>query len=68
MTDLEAFIARLPKAELHVHQVGSASPRIVADLRGDIRAKCRVTLTILLGSSYSRTSLTSSRFTSPSSS
>ena len=26
------FIAGLPKAELHVHQVGSASPRIVADL------------------------------------
>lgn len=26
------FIAALPKAELHVHQVGSASPRIVADL------------------------------------
>ncbi|MGH3492115.1 MAG: adenosine deaminase, partial [Sciscionella sp.] len=29
---LEAFIAGLPKVELHVHQVGSASPRIVADL------------------------------------
>jgi aminodeoxyfutalosine deaminase len=27
-----AFIAGLPKAELHVHQVGSASPRIVAEL------------------------------------
>jgi adenosine deaminase/aminodeoxyfutalosine deaminase len=26
------FIAGLPKAELHVHHVGSASPRIVADL------------------------------------
>ena len=26
------FIAGLPKAELHVHQVGSASPRIVAEL------------------------------------
>ena len=26
------FIAALPKAELHVHQVGSASPRIVAEL------------------------------------
>ncbi|HEY1135146.1 MAG TPA: adenosine deaminase [Nocardioides sp.] len=26
------FIARLPKAELHVHHVGSASPRIVAEL------------------------------------
>lgn len=32
MSDLDAFIAGLPKAELHVHQVGSASPRIVAQL------------------------------------
>ena len=32
MPDLEAFIAGLPKAELHVHHVGSASPRIVAEL------------------------------------
>ncbi|MET9441711.1 adenosine deaminase [Streptomyces sp. NPDC006610] len=30
--DLRAFIAGLPKAELHVHHVGSASPRIVAEL------------------------------------
>ncbi|MEU0335371.1 adenosine deaminase [Streptomyces sp. NPDC006193] len=29
---LRAFIAGLPKAELHVHHVGSASPRIVAEL------------------------------------
>ncbi|MGY1455060.1 adenosine deaminase [Streptomyces sp. SS8] len=29
---LSAFIAGLPKAELHVHHVGSASPRIVAEL------------------------------------
>ena len=29
---LEPFIAGLPKAELHVHHVGSASPRIVAEL------------------------------------
>lgn len=29
---LHAFIAGLPKAELHVHHVGSASPRIVAEL------------------------------------
>jgi aminodeoxyfutalosine deaminase len=29
---LRSFIAGLPKAELHVHQVGSASPRIVAEL------------------------------------
>jgi aminodeoxyfutalosine deaminase len=32
MTDLHPFIAGLPKAELHVHHVGSASPRIVAAL------------------------------------
>ena len=32
MTDLPAFIAGLPKVELHVHHVGSASPRIVAEL------------------------------------
>ena len=32
MTDLTAFIAGLPKVELHVHHVGSASPRIVAEL------------------------------------
>lgn len=32
MTDLAAFIAGLPKAELHVHHVGSASPRAVAAL------------------------------------
>ncbi len=31
-TDLAGFIAGLPKAELHVHHVGSASPRIVAEL------------------------------------
>jgi aminodeoxyfutalosine deaminase len=30
--DLHAFIAALPKAELHVHHVGSASPRIVSEL------------------------------------
>jgi aminodeoxyfutalosine deaminase len=30
--DLARFIAGLPKAELHVHHVGSASPRIVAEL------------------------------------
>jgi aminodeoxyfutalosine deaminase len=32
MTDLSSFIAGLPKAELHVHHVGSASPRAVAEL------------------------------------
>lgn len=32
MTDLSTFVAGLPKAELHVHHVGSASPRIVAEL------------------------------------
>lgn len=30
--DPHPFIAGLPKAELHVHHVGSASPRIVAEL------------------------------------
>ena len=30
--ELKAFIADLPKVELHVHHVGSASPRIVAEL------------------------------------
>ena len=29
---MKEFIAALPKAELHVHHVGSASPRIVAEL------------------------------------
>ena len=29
---LDGLIAGLPKAELHVHHVGSASPRIVAEL------------------------------------
>lgn len=32
MTVTEAFIAGLPKAELHVHHVGSASPPIVSEL------------------------------------
>ncbi len=32
VTDLPTFIAGLPKVELHVHHVGSASPRIVAEL------------------------------------
>ncbi|HIW63272.1 MAG TPA: adenosine deaminase [Candidatus Stackebrandtia excrementipullorum] len=32
MSDITAFVAGLPKAEIHVHHVGSASPRIVADL------------------------------------
>ena len=32
MIDLSDFIAGLPKAELHVHHVGSASPRAVAEL------------------------------------
>ncbi len=32
MSELAGFISRLPKAELHVHHVGSASPRIVSEL------------------------------------
>ncbi len=31
-TDLSGFVAGLPKAELHVHHVGSASMRIVSEL------------------------------------
>jgi aminodeoxyfutalosine deaminase len=31
-TELSAFIAGLPKVELHVHHVGSASPQAVAEL------------------------------------
>jgi adenosine deaminase len=31
-SDLRAFVAGLPKAELHVHHVGSASPQAVAQL------------------------------------
>jgi len=32
VTDLSTFVAGLPKVELHVHHVGSASPRIVTEL------------------------------------
>jgi aminodeoxyfutalosine deaminase len=32
VTELEAFVGGLPKVELHIHHVGSASPRIVAEL------------------------------------
>ena len=32
MIDLSAFVKGLPKAELHVHHVGSASPRMVSEL------------------------------------
>jgi len=32
VTDLAVFVAGLPKAELHVHHVGSASPHTVAEL------------------------------------
>ncbi|GGJ86123.1 aminodeoxyfutalosine deaminase [Pilimelia anulata] len=42
MTDLAAFIAGLPKAELHVHHVGSASPRIVAELAARHEGSTRV--------------------------
>src|SRR5688572_30420624 len=31
-TSLTTFIHGLPKAEIHVHHVGSASPRIVSEL------------------------------------
>nr|AUV64135.1 adenosine deaminse [Streptomyces citricolor]BAV57072.1 adenosine deaminase [Streptomyces citricolor] len=39
---IEAFIAGLPKAELHVHHIGSASPRIVAELAARYRGKSKV--------------------------
>ena len=42
MTELEAFIAGLPKAELHVHHVGSASPRTVAELAARHEGTTRV--------------------------
>ncbi len=32
MSELAGFIAGMPKAEIHVHHVGSASPRVVAGL------------------------------------
>src|SRR5664279_3961259 len=32
MPDLTSFVAGLPKAELHVHHIGSASPQTVAQL------------------------------------
>jgi len=37
-----SFIAGLPKAELHVHHVGSASPRIVAELASRYEGKTPV--------------------------
>jgi aminodeoxyfutalosine deaminase len=40
--DLEGFIAGLPKAELHVHHVGSASPRVVAELAARHEGSTRV--------------------------
>ncbi|GAA3762755.1 adenosine deaminase [Plantactinospora mayteni] len=42
MTDLSAFIAGLPKVELHVHHVGSAMPRIVAELAARHEGRTRV--------------------------
>ncbi|GAB3657732.1 adenosine deaminase [Actinocorallia lasiicapitis] len=39
---LEKFIAGLPKAELHVHHVGSASPRVVAELAARHEGTTRV--------------------------
>ncbi|SDP44414.1 adenosine deaminase [Nakamurella panacisegetis] len=42
MTDLSAFIAGLPKAELHVHHVGSASPTAVAALAARHAGSTRV--------------------------
>lgn len=42
MKTLEHFIAGLPKAELHVHQVGSASPEIVAELAARYEGETKV--------------------------
>ncbi|MGI5149074.1 adenosine deaminase [Plantactinospora sp. CA-294935] len=42
MTDLSTFIAGLPKVELHVHHVGSALPRIVAELAARHEGRSRV--------------------------
>ncbi|WP_055591237.1 adenosine deaminase family protein, partial [Peterkaempfera griseoplana] len=39
---VDAFIAGLPKAELHVHHVGSASPRVVAGLAARHEGTTRV--------------------------
>ncbi|RAJ43166.1 aminodeoxyfutalosine deaminase [Kitasatospora sp. SolWspMP-SS2h] len=39
---IEAFIAGMPKAELHVHHVGSASPRVVAELAARHAGRSRV--------------------------
>jgi aminodeoxyfutalosine deaminase len=39
---LRRFIADLPKAELHVHHVGSASPQIVAELAARYEGKTAV--------------------------
>ena len=65
MTDLTAFIAGLPKAELHVHHVGSASPRIVAELaaRHAGAPRCPPTRRRSPTTSPSPTSRTSSRST-----
>jgi aminodeoxyfutalosine deaminase len=42
VTDLTNFIAGLPKAELHVHQVGSASPQTVAELAARYEGRTNV--------------------------
>ncbi len=42
MNDLTEFIAALPKAELHVHQVGSASPATVLELAARHEGTTRV--------------------------
>ncbi|MDI1462362.1 adenosine deaminase [Catellatospora sp. KI3] len=42
MADLAGFVAGLPKAELHVHHVGSASPHVVAELAARYEGDTRV--------------------------
>ena len=66
-SDLTGFISRLPKAELHVHHVGSASPRIVSELATRHPGAVPADPDELPSSSRSATSHTSSRSTSRSS-
>ena len=62
---LTDFIAGLPKAEIHVHHVGSASPRIVSELAARHPGTVPSDLDALREFYRSATSLTSSRSTSP---
>ncbi len=54
MSDLKAFAAGLPKAELHVHHVGSASPVVVAGLAARYQGATPVPADPALLASYFR--------------